>query len=400
MAKVITGPSVSEIRGTCGEVCYSRNRGGMYQKKKYVRIAAWSTAQNDFRTYSHDVTVRWNANLTDTQRTAWSAAAGELQLRDSLKQKVELTGQQYYIALNAPLYWCGGSIIDDPPPESTVNAPPILSILTATASPPQLVIKFDRACDADEFFYLQSTKCIKPTINFFTDKWAFLYSIDDTLAPPLDAQTQFSVYHGALVAGQKIAFKIRAMNKITGKLSGPIQATTLIGTQIPVNGDFETGNPGNPPTGWTDSGTSPGRLATDQVKAGAQSLKLTHATPLSGFNWQGFTNPGLNTYVLSAWIKTLGVPNNPGPQGANVAVLDIAGTQTYTYLESINRVPDVIPRLGFTQDGIDHDWTFCYAKFVTAGTPTPLQVYALLGGSDACQGTAWFDNVTFYKVPT
>ena len=228
MAKVLTGPMISEIRGKCADVVFSRNRGGMFSRRHGVRVKPWSQCQIDVRTYGYNVGLRWNADLTMNQRLGWNALATELNKHDQLKQTISLTGQQVHFARNYALSWWVGIFLDDAPEQGSPLTPPPVVVTTATASPQALWLNFARHPAANESFCLTCTNPLNPGVNNPGHRFAWLdsYLIGDTL--PGNSSNGYSLYHAPMVTGQILFLLVRSINHTTGVLSTPIQTITTI----------------------------------------------------------------------------------------------------------------------------------------------------------------------------
>ena len=140
MAKITTGPIVAEIRGKCGDVIFSRNRGSMYSQRVHVRIAPWSATVEYIRTVFALTSTLWNLALSDEQRRAWNELAPTLPHTDKLRQCSPLSGQQLFQKLNMTHQYWFGSYIPDPPKDLSTSPTPEPSVVTIEAQPQKLIV--------------------------------------------------------------------------------------------------------------------------------------------------------------------------------------------------------------------------------------------------------------------
>lgn len=228
MAKITTGPIIAEIRGMCGDVVFSRNRGGAFSRSKITRVDPWSSLQNDIRAYSEIVGRRWNAVLTETQRTQWRALAATLQRTDQLRQTISLTGHQVFFQRNLALYWWHSTFLDNaPPPQPPLITTPVI-VTTAQATPASLILTFARNPAANESFCVT---CSKPqNVGRYSpgSLMGYLNFVDETNMPPVNCTANYATYRGTLVVAKKLFFTVRSLDQRTAEFSGPLLTTCII----------------------------------------------------------------------------------------------------------------------------------------------------------------------------
>jgi len=228
MAKLLTGPMISEIRGKCGDVVFARNRGGMFSRAQGVRVQPWSTPQISFRTVTHTIGLRWNANLTEQQRLQWNAFAATMAKTDQLRQAAPLSGQNWWFRINVSSYIQGPGYIDEPPPNLEILPAPLITAISATATPQSLLLTLDRSPGTDEYFNIAISKPLNVgRYNFarLLPVIAYIYPLETY---PHDATAEFNLYHGPLIAGKKLALFTRTCNPANGQQSGSQLLTTII----------------------------------------------------------------------------------------------------------------------------------------------------------------------------
>lgn len=84
--------------GSVGGLTYSRNRGGLYTRRRAIPSNPATEAQGLARANIATAVSLWTNTLTPTQRTAWNTYANSTPTVDSLGQSQTLSGQQMFVA--------------------------------------------------------------------------------------------------------------------------------------------------------------------------------------------------------------------------------------------------------------------------------------------------------------
>ena len=93
--------------GSIGGVTSSHNRAGQYKRARRAPVSPTRTdKQGVARSRFGAASALWQS-MTTTLQAAWTAFAHSYPVVDSLGQTVVLTGQQYFVGLNAQLLACG-----------------------------------------------------------------------------------------------------------------------------------------------------------------------------------------------------------------------------------------------------------------------------------------------------
>lgn len=129
LSHIVTGAS-----GSVGDTTYSRNRNGLYFKKKSIPTQPRTVAQRQVRAAFAAASQAWRT-LTEEQRAGWHALGAQMTTTDSLGQTSTLTGAQAHLALNGVLSTTGATtpITDAPSQPDMVGALPSVT-LAATRS--------------------------------------------------------------------------------------------------------------------------------------------------------------------------------------------------------------------------------------------------------------------------
>ncbi len=116
----VINPIWGEMRGSLGGISFSRNKGGQYVRLRVKPTDPSSEAQMLMRVAMNNVSRLWSQSLTEQQREAWREYAANNQVPSRLGGWMNLSGHQWFCALNARNLRVGNPIITEPP---TVNAP-------------------------------------------------------------------------------------------------------------------------------------------------------------------------------------------------------------------------------------------------------------------------------------
>ncbi len=140
MAKIVSDIIWS---GSQGSRTFSHNKGGAYTRNRRIPVNPTTVAQGAVRNQLAASSSNW-ANLTDAQRSAWSAYAASNPVTDRLGNSINLSGQSMYVSLNTRLQQMAQATIDDPPIDT---GPPtaFATFSVAIASPDAATVTFTPA---------------------------------------------------------------------------------------------------------------------------------------------------------------------------------------------------------------------------------------------------------------
>lgn len=140
MAKIVSDIIWS---GSQGSRTFSHNKGGAYTRNRRVPVNPTTVAQGSVRNQLAAASSNW-ANLSDADRSAWSAYAASNPVTDRLGSAIQLSGQSMYVALSTRLTQMGQSSIDSPPID-TGPPTPFLTFSVAIAAPDAATVTFTPA---------------------------------------------------------------------------------------------------------------------------------------------------------------------------------------------------------------------------------------------------------------
>lgn len=144
MAKVSTGPTITDIRNKAGNVVFYRSREGAATRAFVMPAEPGTTRQLETQDAHAAALLRWQTGLTDNQRMAWESFAHRFPNTTSINATKPLSGCGAFIQVNLYTYMYGAGNIDDPPIDQNVTQPEDL-ILTSNNFTRVAVDNFDRA---------------------------------------------------------------------------------------------------------------------------------------------------------------------------------------------------------------------------------------------------------------
>ena len=118
--------------GKLGTFISFRTRFGQFRRRYVVPKDPRSPAQVGVRSRFGRVSARWRV-LSDKQRAAWIAAAGEVSSRSRLGKSGPLSGCQLFVKINSNLAFIGQAQVDDPPNYPQFGASPVGNLTITNA---------------------------------------------------------------------------------------------------------------------------------------------------------------------------------------------------------------------------------------------------------------------------
>ncbi len=209
--KVLTIPQSGSIAGTTA----SHNRAGQYLRSRRTPVNPVGTGRRGAIRTAFGAAARGYAGLTGPQQAAWTSYAASYPITDSLGQSITLTGQQMYVSINTQLLNCGQAQ-SSVPPVSNVVASAGVPTLTAVHAGAITLTPTGLGAAGDFQLYAFSAPQSSGTSSMRTFWQAGHVSGSSTTA--IVATTAYTAQFGAVVAGQRIFFKVTPVNQygVTG----------------------------------------------------------------------------------------------------------------------------------------------------------------------------------------
>jgi len=208
-----TGSFVTAGSGSIAGCTFSRNRAGSYIRSRVVPVNPGSSYQNTVRAAMATLVAQWSSTGMDALRAAWDAWAYATEQSGWGGRTYKMTGQNAFIAMNAPRLQCGYAVITAAP---TINAGAVLTppaIVSATGSSEVLSISFTNtdgwALNATGALLVFVGRPQNASVNFFKGPYRYMGKIPGAASPPTSPLPITSTFPFA--AGQNIFAQFRSV---------------------------------------------------------------------------------------------------------------------------------------------------------------------------------------------
>jgi len=229
MAKIIPGPMVGQISGSIGATTFSRNRYGLYTRRRTNPTNPNTIYQQEARSYLATASSAFAA-LTTAQKLAWEGFAKANPVTDNLGQTVTLAPNAAYVMLNSRLLRLGESQLTTPP---IVPAPTGLTSLTLTAdigAGNVEVAYTSTPLGADDHLAVWAAVCPSPGVNYVKNLLKLVQVSAAAQASPLDIETAVTARFGTLAVGMTVHVQCQVWNDATGLASVALRDSVLVTT--------------------------------------------------------------------------------------------------------------------------------------------------------------------------
>jgi hypothetical protein len=140
---LIRFPEGQQRSGSSGGAVYARNRYGAYIRPRSLPVNPNTERQAQVRAVLRNLMIRWNNDLTESQRAAWELYASNVPWLNRLGDEVRLTGASMYLRSGAAAAEAGLPPYDNAPANFSLGESPVLGAATADASADTLTIAYD-----------------------------------------------------------------------------------------------------------------------------------------------------------------------------------------------------------------------------------------------------------------
>jgi hypothetical protein len=206
---------LGNLAGSVAGNTWSRNKGGVYVRRRAVPTNPNSARQQAARSILGSLAGQW-ATLSSTQRQQWRDYAEAHPVQNALGESIALSGQQWYVGLNARVLDIGGTPAQVPP----VTLDP-LPLTSATATPAAATVSIAFAptpVPADHSLVVWQT--IPGSLGRDPNRrQARLAGYVPAGVTPLVANLAF-----AMQVGETSNFYVGILNDLTGQVSVPLKA--------------------------------------------------------------------------------------------------------------------------------------------------------------------------------
>lgn len=227
MAKIKLGPMVGQASGSIGAVTFSHNRSGTYTRRRAIPVTSVTTYALAAKAAFSAASTYWQT-LSLAKRNAWAAWASNNPITDRLGDQQLLSANAAYISLNARMLAAGLAMYDDPPiipaPQPLISLVQVCDIgtgtfdLTYTATP----------LGTDDMLYTRACITDSPAIVYVNNLLRLIGVTNGAQASPFGHLTLLEARFGTALEGQTVHVFVSVFNSITGLLSAPLRADTLV----------------------------------------------------------------------------------------------------------------------------------------------------------------------------
>lgn len=220
------GALMVDGRGKIGGQVASKNRAGAYMRTKVTPVNPQTSYQTAVRALFASLSQAWRA-LTETQRDAWNAAVVNFQKTDIFGDLRTPTGINLFVRLNTNIINAGGTQIDLPPVITDTPQPVDFSAI-ADVSGQTLAITFTPTpVPASTAYIVEATQQVSPGKNFLKNLYRVINTLPAAATSPSANGGAYTTKFGAIVLGQKIGIRIKAVDLLTGLTSQPVAIAVI-----------------------------------------------------------------------------------------------------------------------------------------------------------------------------
>lgn len=214
----------SEGSGSLGGITASRNKGGIYFRRRAIPTNPNSPQQQTIRGFVNQLSNLWGTTLTIVQRDAWETYAANVTVLNKLGDPINITGLNHYVRSNVPRLQNALPRADDGPTAYDLGdfTNPSFAYDAAAA---EIDVTFDDTDDwaneDDAAMLIYGSRQQGPTINFFKGPYRVALPIlGDTITPETSPFASAAPFPCA--AGNRCFVFIR-VSRADGRLSMPFR---------------------------------------------------------------------------------------------------------------------------------------------------------------------------------
>lgn len=217
----IASQIATKMSGSIGGITGSHNRGGMYLRARAMPVNPNTSQQQSVRAAMDACTTYWSTTLTTAQRNAWDTYAKNVTKTDKLGEARNLTGQNWFCAVNVVRVQAGVAILAAAPAVFNTGTLTPVSITASTPATPSIGITFTNtdswATAVGGYLFVWVSRPQSPTVNRPTNGYRYAGKVSGAVSAPTSPATMTVPF--AFATGQRLWVKTRAM-QTDGRLSG------------------------------------------------------------------------------------------------------------------------------------------------------------------------------------
>ncbi len=219
--KYVPSIAFDEMSGSAKGVTAAKTRGRKYIRNRGYGGLTKTSYQSSVKSVFKQLSQAWHS-LTNAQILAWNAAANTAQGKSVLGTKAKISGANLFMRLNYWVVFCGGSIMQNPPSLTGVDAP-----ASATVAISSSAMTFTLSAIPESITNLKLIICAsEPQSNGITKAYSKAAAFGAPQTPvttAIDLKTEYEAVHGAITAAApKVFLKYFFINTKTGEKSGEV----------------------------------------------------------------------------------------------------------------------------------------------------------------------------------
>jgi hypothetical protein len=201
---------VSDMRGKLNGSVLTKNRAGSAMRNKITGSNKRTFGQVLARANFSYLVLVFTA-LAQATQYIWNTFAESVNVTNVFGDSFKLTGQNFYVKYNSLRMLCGLAKSDTLPSSTRVLLPTALDIDTISAAS-GLKLKFTSTFPTGTLVAIFATRQMNHGRNPNKSDYRFIGYITDAFATGDAITSEYVAKFGALVAGKKISFFVKAVN--------------------------------------------------------------------------------------------------------------------------------------------------------------------------------------------
>ena len=229
MAKFTPSAIVGRISGSVHSETYSRNRYGAYVRARTVPINRDTTYQQKIRAILSSMSAAWAA-LDEIERKAWTSYSTQNPISDALGESQVLTGHAAFVGINSRLSQSADTVLDLPPVGTAPVGLTTLSIAVDVGIGPTTLAFTPTPIGADYRMFIWAAVVNSVGITYIKNLLKLCEISAKNHPTGTDPTTLLQTRFGTLQVGQKVVVQCSVFDTLTGLLSRPLRAETIVVT--------------------------------------------------------------------------------------------------------------------------------------------------------------------------
>lgn len=221
------GPLYDDLRGKMGNIVASNGIGGPIVRSRVIPFNPKSVEQVNSRARLIQFSQAWSS-LLPAQRLAWNGAVDNWKNTDVFGNALTPSGFNLFVALNINLDIISGAPIDTPP---AITAVPVLSSITPSmvhAGAISLVTD-PTSLPTDANYVISATAPMSQGRSGAGSAFRIIHIASPGAFSPFNAKSAYEAVHGSgAIAGQKVFWRVQAIDSTTGKKGAPVEAECIV----------------------------------------------------------------------------------------------------------------------------------------------------------------------------